>query len=55
MIMILTYLYYAISYYIEYKFDITQKLNSELFILVCEVLTFRYAINLIDDDMIEFI
>ena len=53
-LLILTYIYYGFSYFIEFKIDFYSKINNELLILIIEYLMFRYALILVDDDFREF-
>ena len=53
-LLILTYIYYGFSYFIEFKIDFYSKINNELLILRIEYLMFRYALILVDDDFREF-
>jgi hypothetical protein len=53
-LLILTYIYYGFSYFLEFKIDFYSKINNELLILIIEYLMFRYALILVDDDFREF-
>jgi len=50
LLMILTYIYFGISYYLEFKINLFEKINGEIIILVMEYLIYRYLIFFVDDD-----
>ncbi len=50
LLMILTFIYFGISYYLEFKINLFEKINGEIIILVMEYLIYRYLIFFVDDD-----
>ena len=53
-LLVFTYLYYTISYILEFEIDFYDKVNYKFLILVIEYLMFRYALIFVDDDFKEF-
>ena len=54
LIMILTYTYYGISYFLEFKVDFFTEINIEFIAIVIEYLSIRYVLILVDSDFQEF-
>ena len=54
LIMILTYTYYGISYYLEFKKDFFTQINIEFIVIMIEYLSIRYVLILVDSDFQEF-
>ena len=50
LILILTYIYFGISYYLEFKINFFDKINGEVIILVIEYLILKYLIFFVDDE-----
>ena len=54
LIMILTYTYYVISYFLEFKKDFFTQINIEFIVIMIEYLCIRYVLILVDSDFQEF-